>query len=233
MALRRHHATTSPDLMPVLSRGSHRSPRKGACFMELASYLAGERWSDHPGCTHPLLAALARDVNDCVSDAARRELAPLIPRVIGLNGADARVDAWIARKTALTALPHVAAGKQGVAVVGMLSCERYLNVLEGRDEWLLSPEVLDIVHGYPRALEWARRVPALSEGSTAVFRKRSAPTIVHSAVSGIAASVECDVDETLLTLLRTTIEDCETWFGHEPDVIPAPKWQEAVSLTVR
>jgi len=28
--------------------------------MEFASYLAGERWSDHPACTHPLLAVLAR-----------------------------------------------------------------------------------------------------------------------------------------------------------------------------
>ncbi len=35
--------------------------------MELASYLAGERWSDHPACTHPLLAAVARDVNDYTS----------------------------------------------------------------------------------------------------------------------------------------------------------------------
>src|SRR5215211_5029994 len=42
-----------PELMPQLSPGGHRSPRKGACFMELASYLAGERWSDPPGCTHP------------------------------------------------------------------------------------------------------------------------------------------------------------------------------------
>ena len=69
----------TPDLMPVLSRGKHRHPRKGACFMELASYLAGEKWSDHPDCTHPLLAALARDVNDHVSDGARSRLAPLIP----------------------------------------------------------------------------------------------------------------------------------------------------------
>ena len=43
-----------PDLVPILSRGKHRNPRKGACFMEMASYLAGERWSDHPRCTHPL-----------------------------------------------------------------------------------------------------------------------------------------------------------------------------------
>ena len=64
-----------PELVPVLSRGKHRSPRQGACFMELASYLAGERWSDHPACTHPLLAALARDVNDYSSDAGRSRLA--------------------------------------------------------------------------------------------------------------------------------------------------------------
>ena len=51
---------TFPSVMPILSAGRHRSPRQGACFMEFASYLAGERWSDHPACTHPLLAALAR-----------------------------------------------------------------------------------------------------------------------------------------------------------------------------
>jgi hypothetical protein len=71
-----------PDMLPVLSRGKHRNPRKGACFMELASYLAGERWSDHPACTHPLLAAIARLVNDHTSDKGRPLLAELIPSVI-------------------------------------------------------------------------------------------------------------------------------------------------------
>jgi len=231
MALRRHPTTTSPDLMPVLSRGSHRSPRKGACFMELASYLAGERWSDHPACTHPLLAALARDVNDCVSDEARTRLAPLIPRVIGLNGDDERVDAWIARSAALSALPHVAFAKQGVAVVGLLSCERYLNVLAGRDEWVLSDETLAVLRSYPQALEWARKVPALSEGSTTVFRRRSAPTIVHSAVSGIAAATVPNVDDLLVGMLEQAIDDCETWFGHVPADVPSPRWQQAIDLT--
>ena len=55
----------TPDHMPVLSRGKHRNARKGACFMEFASYLAGERWSDHPACTHPLLAAMARGSTTC------------------------------------------------------------------------------------------------------------------------------------------------------------------------
>jgi hypothetical protein len=48
------HDVQPPDLLPILSPGKHRSPRTGACFMELASLLAGERWSDHPACTHPL-----------------------------------------------------------------------------------------------------------------------------------------------------------------------------------
>jgi hypothetical protein len=74
---------TSPELLPVLSRGKHRNPRRGACFMEYASYLAGESWSDHPACTHPALASLARMVNDCISDEARGRLVTLIPTVIG------------------------------------------------------------------------------------------------------------------------------------------------------
>jgi hypothetical protein len=86
-----------PGLLPELSRGKHRSPMKGACFMELASFLAGERWSDHPACTHPLLAALARDVNDCTSHANRQRLAELIPSVIGLTSDDPHLDALIAQ----------------------------------------------------------------------------------------------------------------------------------------
>ena len=63
-----------PDRMPILSPGRHRSPRRGACFMEFASYLAGERWSDHPECTHRTLALLARMVNDRTSEAGRARL---------------------------------------------------------------------------------------------------------------------------------------------------------------
>src|SRR2546427_5957880 len=115
-----------PGLVPVLSRGKHRSPRKGTCFMELASYLAGERWSDHPACTHPLLAAVARDVNDYTSDAGRGRLAGLIPSVIGLTGDDLHLDARIALGCARMALPVVAAGRQQVMAVAGLGCRRGL-----------------------------------------------------------------------------------------------------------
>ncbi len=121
-----------PQLLPVLSRGKHRNPRRGACFIELASFLAGERWSDHPGCAHPLLAALARQVNDRASDADRQRLAGLIPSVIGLTSDDPHLDALIALRCATTALPVVAAERQQVMAVAILTCHRVLAALDGR-----------------------------------------------------------------------------------------------------
>jgi hypothetical protein len=67
------------DFLPLLARGKRRRPGKGVYFMEFASYLAGERWSEHPACTHPLLAELARQVNDRTSDRARQALVGLVP----------------------------------------------------------------------------------------------------------------------------------------------------------
>ena len=69
-----------PDGLPVLARGKHRSPRQGACFMEMASVLANEPWSDRPRCTHPLLSQLARLVNDHTSDAGRAGVAITVNR---------------------------------------------------------------------------------------------------------------------------------------------------------
>src|SRR5215217_7649759 len=101
--LRNNHQL--PVVLPILSRGKHRSPRKGACFMEFPSLLAGERWSDPPPSTPPLRAAVARHVNDYTSDAGRARLAELIPSVIGLTGEDLRIDARIALGSARLALP--------------------------------------------------------------------------------------------------------------------------------
>jgi hypothetical protein len=77
--------------------------------MEIASMLAGERWSDHPTCTHPTLAAAARSVNDCMTDEGRPALATLIPEVIGLAGDDPRVPpslVLICSQRALAAVPR-------------------------------------------------------------------------------------------------------------------------------
>lgn len=77
--------TYTPDYMPVLSGGPHASPRSGGCFMEVASYLAGERWSDSPECTDVALAGLCRRANDILPNDRRQEIAHLIPDVIGTD----------------------------------------------------------------------------------------------------------------------------------------------------
>lgn len=226
------HSRT-PDSMPVLSRGKHRNPRKGACFMELASYLAGERWSDHPKCTHPLLASLARDVNDHVDDDARTRLAPMIPDVIGLRGGDARVDAWIAREVALTALPIVSAERQGVAAVGLLRCERVLNHLEGRPRHYVSERTMAALAEAPRAREWARTFAGMGWGRSDSFGKRSAPAIIHCAVAGICESGQDDSDDILVDLLQRVIGQCRDWLHHETRSVGDQQWQEVIRMTRR
>lgn len=72
-----------PDGLPLLTRGRHVDPAAGSCLMEYVSVLAGERFSDRPRCTHPLLAWAARRVNDTVGDTVRPELAVLAPDLIG------------------------------------------------------------------------------------------------------------------------------------------------------
>jgi hypothetical protein len=76
---------TMPTAMPVLSRGKHRSPLRGACFMEYTSLLAGEPFTDEPRCVDRELAAVLRAANDKLSDADRPRLAPLLGRAIGMT----------------------------------------------------------------------------------------------------------------------------------------------------
>lgn len=73
-----------PSLLPVLSRGRHRNPARGACFMEFTAMLAGETFSDRPACVDPALAAILRGANDTLSDDERPALVPLLGRAIGL-----------------------------------------------------------------------------------------------------------------------------------------------------
>jgi hypothetical protein len=76
--------TTVPTGMPVLSRGKHRNPSRGACFMEYTAVLAGEPFSDGPRCVDDELAAVLRGANDRLTDAERHLLVPFLGRAIGL-----------------------------------------------------------------------------------------------------------------------------------------------------
>ena len=207
-----------PVLLPTLSRGKHRSPRKGACFMEFASLLAGERWSDHPACTHPLLAAVARHVNDHTSDAGRSRLAELIPSVIGLTGEDLHIDARIALGSARLALPVAAAERQRVLAVGVLSCERVLADLDRRPAGELQEASRRALTQVPQAAEWAARFTSAawrSALSAKRFRQHAAPAIVRTAAQGIAQAWVPDPDRMLRDLLIGAIDACAAWTSRD------------------
>ena len=199
----------APESMPVLSRGKHRNPRRGACFMEMASYLAGERWSDHPACTHPLLADLARLINDSVSDQARSQLVPMIPSVIGVTSDDPRVDVAVALRASRAALPIAAMPRQHVLATAILGCERILAGFDGREAGSLSPQSREALDQVPEAEEWARSFSGGLRVSPRAFRTRTAPRILDIAVAGIAQACVPDVEQRLIDLLAATIGDCQ------------------------
>jgi hypothetical protein len=225
-----------PQAMPLLSRGKHRNPSKGACFMELASYLAGERWSDHPSCTHPLLAGLARLVNDHTSDAARPRLAELIPAVIGLTGDDLRIDARIALRSATTALPVVAHERQLAMAVSILSAEHVLAELDGRPTGSLHDSSREALEQVPDAMRWALAFRRGVRISAKGFRRYAAPNTVQLAVRGIAQACIQDPNPLLRDLLAEAIEDCRALIGVPAQTEPAfepGRWDEACRLTTR
>ena len=167
-------SSTLPDGIPVLSRGRHRSPRRGACFMELASVLAGERWSDHPSCTHPLLAEVARRVNDRVNDAERQELLLLVPSVVGRRGDD-RTWLTVAVAAAASVVLDVTEPTQRVLAGGLLQAES----LCGDDPELAETKrqaraALELI---PGAVAWVEALGVRSPITRKTFAKHSAPTM--------------------------------------------------------
>lgn len=183
--------------MPTLSRGKHRNPKQGACFMEFASYLAGERWSDHPACTHAAVAALARDVNDLSSTAGRATLTSLIHRVVGLTTDDPAFGMTVALLAARAALPIANMERQRALAVAILSFDPEI-----------SPESRAALDQSPALEGWARGYLA----STRLRPQNTAHTvesIIHTSVSGIAYACVDDTDARLHTLLAETIAAAE------------------------
>jgi hypothetical protein len=66
-----------------LSKGRHRSPTHGMCVMELASVLAGERFSDYPEAVCPVIGSLLRAYNDRLDQDRRQALIPYAAQVVG------------------------------------------------------------------------------------------------------------------------------------------------------
>ena len=73
-----------PDGAPVrLAPGAHSSPHEGVCVVELASVIAGVKFSDRPSCVCPLIGAFLRGWNDRAPHAQRQRLSPYAARIVG------------------------------------------------------------------------------------------------------------------------------------------------------
>jgi hypothetical protein len=200
--------TTTESLLPVLSAGRHRNARRGACFMEYASYLAGQRWSDHPSCTHPSLAALARLVNDLTSDGNRGRLASHIPAVVGLNGDDPRIPLVVSALAASSALPVASQSRQRALAAGLVRCELLLQRMDGDVVSRALSRIRVAFALTPGTEDWARAFL----GSSSIVSPQpllvNDEAILRTAVIGIADACVMDRDARLERLLGAAIAEC-------------------------
>jgi hypothetical protein len=194
-----------PDGLPMLDRGGHRSPDQGACLMEYVSVLAGTRFSDHPRCTHPALAQLARVVNDEVVDPApRSRLAVLAPDLIGTRCRDPRITLTV---MACCLRAAVAARPQG---------RDLLQALERIDAQL------DRLQGQ-QGRRWARlRNVGAEPGVLAVI---STLRVVLRHTNRFRGPRH---DEQLCELLERAVADCRALLAHRPGRPAGQQSQPAV-----
>lgn len=228
-------AAPVPELLPLLSRGKHRSARSGACFMEFASYLAGERWSDRPACTQPLLAEVARNVNDRVSDAARPRLALFVPQVVGLTTDDPRADTRIALHAALHALPFAGPQRQGALAVALRAAVRASAAVGDPPSYEVELRLRRALEAAPHAVAWADRFAARSgtpRHGVVVrrFRRHAAPEIVRLSARALETA-GADSDALLTQLLELAIDQCRSVADPAPAAVSAARWREGCALT--
>ena len=212
-------STATPDLVPTLSSGHHRSARKGACFMEFASFLAGERWSDHPSCTDPTLSTLARAVNDTLHDGRRGELVTDIPRVIGLKGDELRLGLVVALRAAVMALPVASMERQRALAVAIIATTDALAEL-GINRPRAQADAERVLGDVPDAATWARAHLADWRARPGDLARHGCGAIVRTAALGIAQACVSDPDTLLVATLRAAIDDAELFLGRVEVVSP-------------
>jgi hypothetical protein len=223
--------TAVPDVMPVLSAGKHRSPRAGGCFMEIAGFLAGERWSDHPKCADPSLAELARCVNDVMPDERRSQLAPMIPSVIGTGRRDAAqrtlIAARIVRESAVVALPLVTTKTRPLACALVLA-ERLLGEQ--------TPAARLALASQPEARAYAMQV---SDGhrrrrDTRTYLSLAVPQALRCAVRAVSDDLGEDAPDVLVRMLAASIDAARRECGLEqPSTVAPQRWAAAADLVGR
>ena len=166
--------------MDLLGPGTHTDPRQGCNVLELASVLAGERWSTSPQSVHPALATAAEAVNDLLTDDRKRLLVPLAPWLPGTNSADPRIWPAVASACIRAALASAPEPDQ----------PRLLAELNRAREWLvLASSASGGQHGYrTRRLD---RQWAMDASRSALLRVASSADPEAADAALCQALVEC------------------------------------------
>jgi hypothetical protein len=193
-----------PDALPLLRPGRHRRRRRGVCLMEYTSIIAGERFSDHPRCTDPALAAVARAVNDYSSDAARQRLVELASDLSVAHPTDPMLGYTVARRCLLTALPYSHQPRRRVLVVGLLGLDRASRDMSRG--W--RPDFVDVdtelgLMPYDRELDEASAFLCAQRVTPREYVRRGLPLAIETAIATIADEA-ADPDD----VLRALLEDC-------------------------
>ncbi|HEU5034043.1 MAG TPA: hypothetical protein VFT62_04695 [Mycobacteriales bacterium] len=198
------------DEAPWLSPGRHRWPRHEVCLMEWVSLLSGGPRTDHPRCTDPVLATIARAVNDYSGDLSRQRLAAFAPRLACAAGGDAEAPYAAARRCVLTALPYAKDPRRFVLVAATLGID-----------WAARGDAhRELGEGLTPDTEWAllddaaavTRAAALFRGARVTRRehaRRGLPRAVELSIATIAEHAP-DPDVVLHDLLGGCLDD---YFG--------------------
>src|SRR3954464_262197 len=214
-----HAMAKMPPPLPILAARRHRSPRHGACLMEYTSVLAGERFSDSPRCTDPVLAAVARAVNDYSGEAARQRIRPhpreaaregIAPSAGDLtttHGAGEEVQLGIVRRCVLTALRTADGTRRHVLLVALLGLDRAAAGAEhGWDRSMLSVDSELALLGNNGGVAEAAAYVAMLPVSVGEHAKRALGVDVELSVATIAESAE-RADDVLFELFLECLDD--------------------------
>lgn len=196
-----------PDALPLLSPGRHRRRRHGVCLMEYTSILAGERFSDHPRCTDPALAAVARAVNDYSSAEGRQRLAELASDLSVASRTDPGLGYVVARRCLLTALPYSEQPRRRVLVVGLLGLDRASRDMSRG--W--RPDFVDVdtelgLMPFDHELDDATAFLRELRVTPREYVRRGLPLAIETAVATIAEKAD-DADGVLRALLGDCLSD--------------------------
>lgn len=201
---------SAPEFLPVLSSGAHDSPKDGACFMEMASFLAGEEFSDSPQCADPFLTSVCQGINDRCTDEERATIAHLIPRVIGtrqdrdMHKVHVRLGCWAARRV----LHLVREQDRGVCTVAIESAEGWCRGEVGVEEV---------------------KSAAYDAAYDAAYPAAAAAAYAYDAT--YAADAAAAADWKPAEFLTDLFTEFERLTGHTPAPVPAEQWAAACALT--